>query len=379
MDDGGTTGPQATEMHRSSRDPAAVRTRLEAWMGSLLGPESAPAVSALEGTSANGMSSETLLFESSWHEGGARRSERLVARVAPDGADVPVFPSYDLATQFEVIRLVGELTKVPVPRVFWLETDASAIGSPFFVMERLDGEVPPDVMPYNFGDSWVYDADPADQRRLQDSTVAVLAELHQLGGTDPRFAFLELDEPGATPLRRRLAHTRAWYEWVISGGQRSPLVDRAFAWLDETFPSDEGPPVVCWGDSRIGNAMYRDFEPVAILDWEMTAVGPRELDVSWLVYGHRVFEDIAATYELGGMPHFLRRDDVAATYESLTGHDLRDLDWYTAYAAVQYAIVFLRTGQRSVHFGERELPDDIDELLMSRQPLEQMLAGTYWS
>ena len=79
------------------------------------------------------------------------------------------------------------------------------------------------------------------------------------------------------------------------------------------------------------------------------------------------------------MPDFLRHDDVAATYERLTGHTLRDLAWYGTYAALQYAIVFLRTGARSVHFGEIERPASPDDLIMNRDPLERMLAGTYWS
>jgi aminoglycoside phosphotransferase (APT) family kinase protein len=78
------------------------------------------------------------------------------------------------------------------------------------------------------------------------------------------------------------------------------------------------------------------------------------------------------------MPHFLRRDDVAGAYESLTGHGLRHLDFYFTYAAVQWAIVFLRTGLRSVHFGEIEMPDDVDALLRNGESLERMLAGKYW-
>jgi aminoglycoside phosphotransferase (APT) family kinase protein len=325
------------------------------------------------------MSSETILFDARWHEGGRTREERLVARIAPDADDVPVFPDYDLERQFLVIRLVNERTQVPVPPLWWAEVDASPIGAPFFVMSRVHGIVPPDVMPYNFGDSWLFDASPAEQRRLQDATTRVLAELHAIEQPEDGFAFLGFDTPGDSALERHVAHTRAWYEYVAAGGRRSPLVERAFGWLDAHWPSHEGPPVMCWGDSRIGNVMYDNFEPVAVLDWEMAALGPRELDVAWMIYGHRVFEDIAAGYGLAGMPEFMRRDDVATTYESHTGHALRDLDFYATYAAVQYAIVFLRTGRRAIHFGDRDEPDDIDELIMNREPLERMLAGTYWS
>ena len=369
---------EMTDVQRSSRNPAELRAALERWLVDRLPAGAEPAVPALRPTSANGMSSETLLFDATWNDGGTRLDEALVARVAPDAHDVPVFPSYDLTRQYRVIELVGQLTDVPVPVLRWNEEDPSVLGTPFFVMDRVEGQVPPDVMPYNFGDSWLYDASPADQRRLQDSTVDVLSRIHALDATDPRFAFLEFDLPGATPLARHLAHTRAWYEFCIAGGEPSPLIERTFAWLGDNLPEHEGAPVVCWGDSRIGNVMYRDFEPVAIFDWEMAGVGPRELELIWLVYAHRVFEDFARDFGASSMPDFLRWEDVAATYERLTSYTPRDLRWYGTYAGVQYGIVFLRTGQRSVHFGQNPPPADIDDLVMNRPAIEQMLAGTYW-
>jgi aminoglycoside phosphotransferase (APT) family kinase protein len=378
-EDGSAAAHQVTELQRSSRDRTEVRARLQSWLATRLPDGASPRITALEGTSANGMSSETLLVDATWHADGEARPHRLVARLAPGEHDVPVFPRYDLGRQFDAIRLVGELTDVPVPRVWWSEPDAAAIGSPFFVMSRVDGRVPPDVMPYNFGDSWLYHAAPDDQRRLQDATVDVIARLHAIDDATGRFAFLTPDEAGDTPLRRRVAVARAWYDFAAADGFRSPLVERTFGWLDDHWPAEETDPVLCWGDSRIGNMMYDGFEPVAVLDWEMATLGPRELDVAWLIYGHRIFEDIAASLELGGMPHFLHPDDIASTYESLTGHGPRDLAWYGTFAAVQYAIVFLRTGARSVHFGETEMPATVDDLIMNREPLERMLAGTYWS
>src|SRR5947209_19036499 len=102
------------EMQRSSRAPAAIRPRLEQWLRSKR-PDAV--ISDVRGTSANGMSSDTLIFQASWTEELGPRTESLVARVAPDAADVPVFPSYDLTRQFELIRAVAEQTAVPVPTV----------------------------------------------------------------------------------------------------------------------------------------------------------------------------------------------------------------------------------------------------------------------
>ena len=47
------------------------------------------------------------------------------------------------------------------------------------------------------------------------------------------------------------------------------------------------------GDARIGNVLYEGFTPVAVLDWEMAALGPRGLDLGWLVFLHAFFQMIA--------------------------------------------------------------------------------------
>jgi aminoglycoside phosphotransferase (APT) family kinase protein len=270
------------------------------------------------------------------------------------------------------MRLVRELTDVPVPRVRWIEPTGEVIGSPFFLMDHVEGDVPRDVLPYNFGDNWLYDASSEDRRRLQDLTVETIAKLHAIPDTEARFGFLTPREgkAGDTLLVRNLARTKAWYDFAVAGLGRSPMVERGLAWLEANLPPTSE-TVLSWGDARIGNILYRDFAPVGVLDWEMAAIGPRELDLSWLVFAHRVFESITGVLELPGMPLFLREEDVKATYEKASGVALGDLRWYHVYNGVRWAIVFLRTGTRQIHFGEIERPDDL-ESVMHHRPL---LAG----
>jgi aminoglycoside phosphotransferase (APT) family kinase protein len=260
-----------------------------------------------------------------------------------------------------------------VPAVRWMEPTGEVLGTPFFLMDRIDGVVPQDVLPYNFGDNWLHDASREDQRRLQDSSVAVLAKLHAIPDAATTFSFLDPQQPGETLLARNLARTRAWYDFAVVDIGRSPVVERGLDWLEANLP-DNDETVLCWGDSRIGNMMYRDFEPVAVLDWEMAAIGPRELDVSWIVFAHRVFEAITGMLEMPGMPHFLAEEDIKATYEELSGVELGDLHWYHVYNGVQWAIVFMRTGARQIHFGEIERPDDIETLFHHKPLLDALLA-----
>lgn len=359
-------GEPITDVARSSRDLDALRTRLAAWLSARAG--AAVELGAVEVPASNGMSSETVLFDAVW--GG--EPHRLVARLAPEPSAVPVFPSYDLERQARVMSEARAASDVPIPEVLWTEPDEAPLGTAFFVMRRVDGRVPPDVMPYNF-DSWVSQASPEERARLQSSSVDILVRLHAIESPATRFAFLDADRPGTTAMRRQLADQAAYYDWAREG-LRVPIIERTFAWLDERFPPDEGEPVLCWGDARIGNLLFDGFEPAAVLDWEMAALAPPEVDLAWFSYLHTFFEDLAATFEVPGLPDFLRIDDVAAEYERLGGRTPRHLDWFTVYAALRYAIVSVRTTKRGVHFGQQAMPEDLDDLVMHRAGLERLLA-----
>ena len=375
------TPPTEMTLQRSSRDPDDVRARLEGWLATVLPAGSDPAVTLHEGIQTNGMSSETVLLAITTTDAagdGERTTKEYVARVAPAAEDMPVFPAYRLQDQYDAMRLAGELAGIPVPPVGLIEPTGEVLGTPFFLMDRLEGAVPPDVMPYPFGDNWLYDAPPEQQARLQRTTVEVLAKLHGIPDAATTFAFLDpavTGHEGATALARNLAKTRAWYDYAINaagGSPRSPLIERALAWLEANQP-DEDAAVLVWGDSRIGNIMYRDFEPVAVLDWEMATLGPRELDLAWLVFAHAVFQEIANAFELPGMPEFLRPEDVVATYSELSGVAVGDLTWYQVHAAVVWGVVFLRTSARQIRFGEIERPEDPEAVMHHRPLFERLL------
>lgn len=351
-------------LQRSSRDVTTLPAVMSKWLSTVLPAGANPEVTVESGVDSTGMSSETIILTARWQRDGGPTEQKLVTRVAPAAEDVQVFPTYRLDHQFEVIRKVGELTDVPVPPVRWLEPTGEVLGTPFFVMDYVDGVVPPDVMPYTFGNNWFADAPPERQRELQDATVGVLAKLHSIPNAPDTFGFLSEGQAGDTALRRHFNWVRSWYDFAVPDIGRSPLLERTFAWLEEHWPAEPAArePVLLWGDARVGNVLYRDFRPVAVLDWEMVTLGPRELDVAWMIYAHMVFQELTGLAGLPGLPEVMREDDVRATYQRLTGAQIGDLRWFYVYSGVMWACVFMRTGARRVHFGETEKPDDVESL-----------------
>ncbi|KUL38049.1 aminoglycoside phosphotransferase [Streptomyces sp. NRRL F-4489] len=378
-----TTAPRP---RTTTRDPEDLTRRLTAWLGTKLPGARATAATV---PASNGMSSETLLFDIAHPDPAAAglpasgRPGRIPAacalRLAADPAAYTVFPRYDMPRQYRTMALVAARTDLPVPRTLWLEEDPAPLGAPFFVMARAAGRVPPDVMPYTYEGNWLHDATGAERDRLETASVAVLARLHDQVPADAA-AFLALPGPG-TPLRRHVEAQRAYYHWVVDGLPRSPLIERGFGWLADHWPTgadDPGDTVLSWGDARIGNIVYDGFAPAAVLDWELAALGPRELDLGWMIYLHRFFQDLAEQGGRRGLPGFLDRDRVERRYARLTGHRPRAMEFFTLYAALRHAVVMLRIAYRRVHFGEVPVPDDPDGLILHRDALEAMLAGRYW-
>ncbi|MFJ9122249.1 phosphotransferase family protein [Streptomyces sp. NPDC102394] len=361
--------PTAPRPRTTTRDPEDIARRLTAWLGTRLPGAKATGVRVPE---SNGMSSETLLFDLEHPEPPLRA---CALRLAADPAAYTVFPVYDMPRQYRTMRLVARHTDLPVPRVLWLEEDRAPLGAPFFVMERVAGRVPPDVMPYTYEGNWLHAASDAERGHLEAASIGLLARLHDQAPPE-QAEFLALPG-GGDALHRHVEAQRAYYDWVVDGRARSPLIEAAFDRLARTWPADPGPPVLNWGDARIGNVVYDGFEPVAVLDWEMAAPAPREVDLGWTVYLHRFFQDLTVSFGQRGLPDFLRRDRVEARYAELTGHTPRDMDFYILYAALRQAIVMLRVAYRQVHFGEAVVPADPDTLILHHGSLRAMVQGSY--
>ena len=351
------------------REPAELAESLGAWAADTVAPDAKVVdVNAPD----NGMSSESVLFDV--EHGGA--VERFVARLAPHPDVVPVFQHYDIGKQAEVMRLVGRRTTAPVPEVPYVVGDESWLQVPFLVMTRSRGTAPTDVPPYVFG-GWVHDLGPEGRDDMQRNAVDVLVKLHDLTPENADLSFLARPEHGDGGLDQHLGHEKGYYEWARDGGHY-PLIEQTFEWLDANRPVLQNPDVLNWGDARIGNMLWDGPTPTAVLDWEMAGVGPAEVDLAWMIFLHVFFQDMATKYGMPGLPDFMDRDTMVATYTELSGRPVEALEWFEVFAALRFATVSIRTSLRGVKYGQAEMPDDPDDLIMFRPLLEKMMAGTYW-
>ena len=358
----------ALDPKRTSRDLNEIQELLTQWIREKA-TDAEAVISNLRRPSGSGMSSETLLFTTDSKNADLSSEQRLVARLAPTSEDIPVFQEYDLGLQVQIMKIIRERTSIPVPNVLWLETNSHVLGVPFFVMEQIEGRVPPDIPPYVFG-GWLLDASQENRETLERQSVEIISELSKIDIEGIDTGFLENGFSGETHLRRHFAAQQNYYQWVIGNNRNHPVIEHAFTWLDQNWPEESG-TVLSWGDSRIGNIMFNNesFTPVAVFDWEMASLAPVEVDLGWLVFLHSFFQDIAETYEFPGLPDFMKPETVREIFREQTGILPQDLNWFMVYAGLRHAIIMSRINDRSVHFGQATWTDDVDEAIPHRNLL----------
>lgn len=332
-------------------DAGLLRRQLAPWFSArLAGPATVEDVAVPEG---QGFSAETVFVDVAV-EGAL---QRFVVKLAPTGDTI--FPTYDLSAQFRCMRAVRDHTDVPAAPVRWFD-DGSVLGRPFYVMDRVDGDIPADNLPYTM-EGWLLAATPAEQQTLYDSSLDVLAGLHRMDWAGGGLHFLDRPEFGPTGLEQQLGQGAAYLDWVAKG-RTQPVPEAALARLHKTLPADPPPIGLSWGDSRIGNIIYQSFQPVAVLDWEMAALVPAEVDLAWFLYMHRFFTAGLGVTDLPGFPS----EATAVTrYEQRLGRPVHDLDWYLLWAGFRYGVVMVRMVQKMAAAGVGEGWDEHDNLAVN--------------
>jgi aminoglycoside phosphotransferase (APT) family kinase protein len=320
----------------AQRDVEQSRRSLARWFAPLLEAEGDVALSDFRGPGATGFSNETLIVDAAWRSRGQQNAHTFVVRVAPTG--YALFPDAAFDVQHRVLRALREEGTIPVPVVRWFEQDAAVLGAPFFVMDEVVGRVPPDNPPYHVS-GWLHDVEPAVRERIWWGGIDTIADLHTLDWRALGLGFLDRPELGEPGLAQQLAYYETFLEQV-ERDEPVPMARRALAWLRDNLPQESVPVVLCWGDARIGNVMYDDDgNRLAVLDWEMVALGSPSQDVAWACFLDRHHSEGCGVPRLDGFP------SMAATverYQARSGLLLRELDFYEVFAAFRFCVIMAK-------------------------------------
>jgi len=184
-----------------------------------------------------GMSNPTFILT----DGAGQRS---VLRKKPPGKLLPSAHAID--REFRVISALWP-TDVPVAKAWILCEDPSVIGTPFYIMDFVEGRV---LRAHSLPEMA-----PAERRAIYEAMIDALATLHRV---DYRAVGLEGFGRVGGYLARQVHRWSQQYE--ASKTDDLPEMDKLMAWLPEHLPDDNA-TTIAHGDYRLENLIFHPTEP----------------------------------------------------------------------------------------------------------------------
>lgn len=261
-----------------------------------------------------------------------RGPDQWVLRRPPRGRILPT--AHDVGREFRVLTGLTQ-TDVPVPTPVLMCEDTSVIGAPFYLMERLHGDVIRTQLPQP------YDQDASQRRGLAVELIDRLAQLHNVDWQ--AIGLSDLGKPTGY-LERQL---RRW-TGQLDGARTRPLpdLDAVTEWLQSHVP-ESGPATIVHGDYRLDNVMYAHGAPariIGIFDWEMATLGDPLADLGYLLSFWHEPEDPSpgfqdAAWAITTLPGFPLRAELVERYAERTGRRMDHVAFYVALAIWKLAIL----------------------------------------
>jgi aminoglycoside phosphotransferase (APT) family kinase protein len=193
-----------------------------------------------------------------------------VLRRKPPGQLLPSAHAVD--REFRVVKALAG-SGVPVAHAHLLCEDSSVIGSPFYLMDFVDGRI--------FWDPKLPGHLPDERAAIYDEMNRVIAALH---GIDPAaIGLADYGKPGNYMARQVARWTRQY-----RAAETEPIAaaDRLIEWLPRHLPSTDSDPSrsrIVHGDYRLDNVIFDPKQPriIAVLDWELSTLGDPLADFAY--------------------------------------------------------------------------------------------------
>ncbi len=272
-------------------------------------------------------------------------STGVVVRRPPRG---PLPPSaHDVLREARLLTAL-ESTPVRAPRVLAVCGDTSVIGAPFYVMERVEGDVITSDIPQKLDT-------PEQRSTIADQLIDALVELHAV-----EWEAIGLEGFGKPSgyLERQLRRFTGL--WEHNRTRELPQVEEVGAWLRDNLPPSP-PSTIVHGDYRLGNTMFAHGAParlIAIFDWEMATIGDPLADVGYMMIHWTQPDDPVGKFNLQSVTTregFPSRQELIERYEERSGRSMQALNWYVT-LALWKAVVFMEGNYKRAVAGSTDDP-----------------------
>lgn len=253
----------------------------------------------------------------------------FVLRRPPAGVEKGA--AHDVAREYRILAAVAPRS-IPVPRVIALCEDASVLGVPFYLMERVCGVI------LQRGTQVDFSADT--MRGISESFVETFAAIHSVDATDP--AISALGKSDGYVSRQITGWTKRRHASRIDD---VPAMERVADWLASHQPASSGACLV-HNDFKYDNVVLDSADPrriTAVLDWEMATLGDPLMDVGTSIGYWVEAADHPALQSLGlgvtALPGNFTRAEFWESYLERTGRPPTSSAFYYAFGLFKIAVI----------------------------------------
>lgn len=242
---------------------------------------------------------------------------RYVLRKKPPGKVLP--KAHMVEREYQIIRALADHTDLPVPPARFLCEDDSIIGTPFYVMDYVEGRI--------ISHPALLAVDRAERQPIHFSAIDTLADLHRVDVS--AVGLSGYGRPEAYVERQVSRWTK---QYLASRTGDMPAMEKLMAWLPENIPATDE-CAIAHGDFRLGNLILHPTEPkvMAILDWELSTLGHPLADLAYFCLPYHLPAEIKGMrglvgedLEALGVPE---EADILARYCKRVGRDSIP-DWH---------------------------------------------------
>ncbi len=324
-------------------DQATTLQRLQDWLGKKIAGATNLKVSPLDVNTGAGSSAEIFFVRVDYTTSAGPQSKELVVR--RQAATYELVLGGDLTLQSRMMAALNKHCDLPVPEMIGMETDGELLGAPFLVMTRIDGQIAKQNPNYNL-EGWLVDFTPEQRLQTWTNAIEAFATVHKLDWHNG-FEFLNNPARGKPGLDQYLNWLEEWYRWAAKG-RTLPISDAALDYVLRNRPQQAATNVL-WGDPHSSNVMFKpDGSIAALIDWELAALGPGEIDLAWWIYFDELFSTHWGVPRLPGLPD---RATTIAIYEKAMGRPVENMEYYDMVAGLRMAIIALRSVDRHIGLG----------------------------
>ena len=250
---------------------------------------------------------------------------------------------HDMGREFRVLQGLNPVYDKS-PKVHVFNDDTSIIGAPFYIMDKVDGEI------LTYKSALKKQVSSKDFKTISNTWIDAFVEFHNINYKAAGLS--KLGRPEGY-VERQVSNWGKQY--LAAATDEVPAAEKVMAWMEEHQPKKYDHTII-HNDFKYDNVVFQDEKWTkisAVLDWEMCTLGDPLMDLGtslgyWTTANDPEFmkQGLPSPTVMEGNPI---RTEIVQQYALKSGRNIDNLTFYFAYGLFKIAVIAQQIYYRYKH------------------------------